>query len=70
MSTQAPIHGWVPARYPPARRSDHIDIYQSAKKGGEVKVHDPYQWLETNSEETTRWIEGVCGYTASNERQF
>ena len=59
MSTQKPIHGWIPGRYPIARRSDHFDTYKSAEKGEDVKIHDPYQWLETSSDETTRWIEGI-----------
>ena len=50
-ATAAP---WVPNRYPPARRSDHVDVYKS-EKHGEVRVHDPYQWLEQNTEETEQW---------------
>jgi len=49
---------WTPNAYPKARRGDHIDVYKSGKHG-EVRVHDPYQWLEENSEETTTWVEGV-----------
>lgn len=45
---------WTPNQYPNARRSDHVDIYQSEARG-EVKIHDPYQWLEVNGEETDRW---------------
>lgn len=55
---QSSAPAWVPNRYPVARRGDHIDKYESKKQGGEVKIHDPYQWLESNSEETTKWIEG------------
>jgi hypothetical protein len=46
-----------PFDYPKAHRSDHIDVYKS-KKEGEVKVHDPYQWLEEKSPETDKWVEG------------
>ncbi|KAG8838197.1 hypothetical protein FRC18_005695, partial [Serendipita sp. 400] len=53
---------WVPGRYPPARRGDHVDVYKSAKQG-EVKVHDPYQWLETSSEETSTWIKDQVEFT-------
>ncbi|KAG8783083.1 hypothetical protein FRC15_005829 [Serendipita sp. 397] len=53
---------WVPGRYPPARRGDHVDVYKSAKQG-EVKVHDPYQWLETSSEETSTWIQDQVEFT-------
>nr|QGP74449.1 prolyl oligopeptidase [Lepiota venenata]QKM76209.1 prolyl oligopeptidase [Lepiota venenata] len=45
---------WTPNRYPKARRSDHIDTYQSATKGT-VRVHDPYNWLEEHTEETDKW---------------
>ncbi|TRM68664.1 prolyl oligopeptidase [Schizophyllum amplum] len=41
-------------RYPAARRSDHVDIYKSEKRG-EVRVPDPYQWLEAHSPETDAW---------------
>lgn len=46
---------WIPHCYPPTRRSDHIDIYQSEVKG-EVKVPDPYAWLEKDGEERERWL--------------
>jgi len=59
MSSTAPQKiPWTPGRYPAARRSDHVDVYQSATKG-KVEVHDPYQWLETSNDETTRWIQGI-----------
>ncbi|CDO74182.1 hypothetical protein BN946_scf185043.g234 [Trametes cinnabarina] len=45
---------WVPNRYPEARRSDHVDVYKSESKG-EVRVHDPYEWLEHNTPETEAW---------------
>ncbi|TBU27685.1 prolyl oligopeptidase [Dichomitus squalens] len=45
---------WVPNRYPPARRSDHVDVYKS-EKHREVRVHDPYHWLEQNTDETEQW---------------
>lgn len=45
---------WVPNRYPTARRSDHVDVYKSELKG-EVRVQDPYEWLEHNTEETDQW---------------
>jgi hypothetical protein len=43
-------------RYPPAHRSDHVDIYKSLAQG-EVKVHDPYNWLEKSSVDTDRWVD-------------
>ncbi|KAH9963773.1 prolyl oligopeptidase [Russula dissimulans] len=46
---------WTPGNYPPARRSDHIDVYQSAQ-WGEVHITDPYRWLEEYSDETENWI--------------
>ena len=45
---------WSPNRYPAARRSDHVDVYKS-EKNGQVRVHDPYQWLEHNTDETEQW---------------
>ncbi|KAG6331834.1 hypothetical protein ID866_7256 [Astraeus odoratus] len=45
---------WIPNQYPKARRSDHVDVYKS-EKHGQVRVPDPYQWLEGQSEETDRW---------------
>ncbi|TCD62958.1 hypothetical protein EIP91_006189 [Steccherinum ochraceum] len=45
---------WVPNRYPDARRSDHVDVYKS-EEHGEVRIPDPYNWLEKDSEETDKW---------------
>jgi Prolyl oligopeptidase, N-terminal beta-propeller domain len=49
------ISSWAPHCYPPTRRSDHIDLYQS-ETNGEVKVPDPYAWLEKDGEEKERWL--------------
>jgi hypothetical protein len=46
---------WIPHSYPPTRRSDHIDVYQSEAQG-EVKIPDPYAWLEKDGEERERWL--------------
>ncbi|KAI0052627.1 prolyl oligopeptidase [Auriscalpium vulgare] len=56
---------WKPNQYPPARRSDHVDVYESETKG-KVQVHDPYQWLEHNTAETEGWVSAQEAYT----RQF
>lgn len=53
---------WTPNTYPPARRSDHTDVYKSESKG-EVRVHDPYEWLEHNTEETDRWLTAQEAFT-------
>ena len=38
--------------YPPARRSDHVDVYHGRK------IADPYRWLEApDSAESRRWID-------------
>ncbi|KAG9038600.1 hypothetical protein FRB95_000822 [Tulasnella sp. JGI-2019a] len=58
----APITPWQPGRYPNSRRSDRIDIYQS-KAEGEVRVADPYQWLEENSKETEQWVDEQAEFT-------
>ena len=46
---------WIPHCYPPTHRSDHIDVYQSEAQG-EVKVPDPYAWLEKDGEERKQWL--------------
>ena len=55
-------NAWIPNRYPQSRRSDHVDVYKS-KAQGSVNVPDPYNWLEENSEETTRWVTAQEEYT-------
>jgi hypothetical protein len=55
---------WKPNQYPRARRSDHVDIYKSEKQG-EVRVHDPYQWLEEPTEETDKWTTAQDAFTRS-----
>ena len=60
-TTMAP-NAWIPNRYPQSRRSDHVDVYES-KARGTVNVPDPYNWLEENSEETTRWVTEQEEYT-------
>jgi len=56
------LNAWIPNRYPQSRRSDHVDVYKSKAKGS-VNVPDPYNWLEKNSEETTRWVTEQEKYT-------
>lgn len=58
------MESFVPNAYPKARRSSHIDEYKSEKQGI-VRVADPYNWLETSSEETTSWINAQEKYTRS-----
>ena len=53
---------WIPNRYPPSHRSDHVDVYKSEAKG-EVRVPDPYQWLEQNSKETESWVDAQEAFT-------
>ncbi|KAH9950170.1 prolyl oligopeptidase [Amylocystis lapponica] len=55
---------WTANRYPPARRSDHVDVYKSEAKG-QVRVHDPYQWLEANTDETDQWTTAQEAFTRS-----
>lgn len=56
---------WTPNTYPKARRSDHVDVYQSASKGP-IRVQDPYNWLEKHTEETDTWTSEQERFT----RQF
>lgn len=51
----SPSSAWTPHSYPPTRRSDHVDVYRSGA-GGEVKVSDPYVWLEKDGEEQEKWL--------------
>ena len=53
---------WTPNQYPPARRSDHVDVYKS-KKHGDVRVADPYQWLEEPTDETDAWSSAQDAFT-------
>ena len=53
---------WTTNKYPSARRSDHVDVYKSKAKG-EVPVHDPYNWLEHNTEETDKWTTAQEAFT-------
>lgn len=55
---------WKPGNYPPTRRSDHVDVYKSAAKG-QVRVADPYQWLEEYSDETDKWTTSQEVFTRS-----
>jgi prolyl oligopeptidase len=55
IAVSGPTVPWIPDRYPSSRRSDHVDVYKSAKNG-EVTVPDPYVWLEENTTETEEWV--------------
>lgn len=46
-----------PPKYPKTRRTNHFDTYQN--KSGEVKVSDPYNWLERDTEERSSWLHGT-----------
>ncbi len=61
MSSIAPT-AWNTHSYPPAHRSEHVDVYKSEAKG-EVRVSDPYQWLEENTEETEKWTTAQEAFT-------
>ncbi|KAG8952602.1 hypothetical protein FRC04_003963 [Tulasnella sp. 424] len=51
----------VPPSYPKTRRTEHIDTYQN--KSGEVKVSDPYNWLERDTEERSFWLNEQASLT-------
>lgn len=62
---------WIPNQYPTARRSDRVDVYKS-EKCGQVRVPDPYQWLEEQSEETDKWTTDQDKFTRAylNKNQY
>lgn len=54
---------WTPNQYPKARRTDHVDVYKSEKRG-EVRVSDPYNWLEdSKAAEVDAWTTEQEQYT-------
>jgi hypothetical protein len=55
---------WVPDKYPVAERSDHVDVYKSAARG-EVRVADPYQWMEEDSDKVDKWTSAQEIFTRS-----
>jgi prolyl oligopeptidase len=58
----AAVTPWTVNNYPSARQSDHVDVYKSKAKG-EVRVSDPYQWLEHNTDETDKWTTAQEAFT-------
>jgi hypothetical protein len=55
MASSSSALAWTPHCYPHTRRSDHVDVYRSAASV-EVKVSDPYAWLEKDGEEQEKWL--------------
>ncbi|KIO29452.1 hypothetical protein M407DRAFT_70380 [Tulasnella calospora MUT 4182] len=51
----------VPLKYPKSRRTDHFDTYEN--KNGEVKVLDPYNWLESETQERSSWLDEQADLT-------
>ncbi|KAG8936825.1 hypothetical protein FRC00_007609 [Tulasnella sp. 408] len=45
----------LPKPYPQTRRTEHVDTYLN--KEGEVKVPDPYNWVEQDTEERSAWLD-------------
>lgn len=54
--------------YPKTRRTDHFDTYQN--KSGEVKVSDPYNWLEQDTEERSSWLDEQADLTEATIGNF
>lgn len=50
--------------YPPARRVDVVDKYQSAIRGP-VAVADPYRWMHEHTAERDAWIQGDPYFTGA-----
>ena len=63
-ATMVPTH-WKPNNYPSARRSDHIEVFKSAR-AGDVRVPDPYQWLEEYTDETDKWTSAQEAFTRTH----
>lgn len=61
MSSPTP---WIPDKYPIAKRLDHVDVYKSAARG-EVRVADPYRWMEDYSDELDKWTSAQDSFTRS-----
>lgn len=47
----------LPPAYPQTKRTDHVDTYLN--KNGEVKVHDPYNWVEQETDERSGWLDST-----------
>src|SRR5215813_11212339 len=45
------------AQPPATKRIDHVDVLHG------TKINDPYRWLETDSPETTAWVQAQSRYT-------
>jgi hypothetical protein len=59
--TMAPTP-WIRNQYPAARRSDAVGHYKSESRG-QIEIHDPYQWLEENTDETDKWTTAQEAFT-------
>jgi prolyl oligopeptidase len=65
----APVVPWVPRPYPPARRAEHTEEYQSAARGA-VRVPDPYVWLEESTPETAAWVDAQEAFARAHLDQL
>ncbi|KIO19472.1 hypothetical protein M407DRAFT_222802 [Tulasnella calospora MUT 4182] len=78
MPGSSPNHNPLPLRYPTTRRTEHLDTYRT--NDGEVKVPDPYDWLEQENEERRSWLDqqgeltenliGMCKYQQNLELEL
>ena len=55
---------WTPDKYPATRRSDHVDTYNS-EANGKIRVADPYQWMEKDTDELDKWTSAQAKFTRS-----
>lgn len=47
----------LPLPYPQTRRTDQVDTYQN--RDGEVKIPDPYNWIEQEPYERISWLDST-----------
>lgn len=73
-SPRAAAQGWDLSKrpFPEARRDNTVDTYES-QKDGEVKIADPFRWLEqppSQSAETKQWVEAQADFAQAYIQEY